>query len=159
MLAMRAMLPPNANWSCFGVGAQHFPTVAMAVVNGGHVRVGLEDNLYMAEGVLAEGNAPLVARAARIIREIGAEVFFSQRQRVGGIRRWARAFQFDLRQWHRQFPGQSHRRRARVGRCGSHDQGDTEQSSEQRNRRHYPRQGMRPHQHAINSISRSDESS
>lgn len=74
MLAMRAMLPPNANWSCFGVGAQHFPTVAMAVVNGGHVRVGLEDNLYMAKGVLAEGNAPLVARAARIIREIGAEV-------------------------------------------------------------------------------------
>ncbi len=74
MLAMRAMLPPNANWSCFGVGAQHFPTVAMAVVNGGHVRVGLEDNLYMSKGVLAEGNAPLVARAARIIREIGAEV-------------------------------------------------------------------------------------
>lgn len=74
MLAMRAMLPANANWSCFGVGAQHFPTVAMAVVNGGHVRVGLEDNLYMSKGVLAEGNAPVVARAARIIREIGAEV-------------------------------------------------------------------------------------
>lgn len=74
MLAMRAMLPPNANWSCFGVGAQHFPTVAIAVVNGGHVRVGLEDNLYMAKGVLAEGNAPLVARAARIVREIGADV-------------------------------------------------------------------------------------
>ena len=74
MLAMRMMLPPNANWSCFGVGAQHFPTVAMAVVNGGHVRVGLEDNLYMSKGVLAEGNAPVVARAARIIREIGAEV-------------------------------------------------------------------------------------
>lgn len=74
MLAMRAMLPPNAHWSCFGVGAQHFPTVAMAVVNGGHVRVGLEDNLYMSKGVLAEGNAPVVARAARIIREIGADV-------------------------------------------------------------------------------------
>ena len=56
------------------MGAQHFPTVAMAVVNGGHVRVGLEDNLYMSKGVLAEGNAPVVARAARIIREIGAEV-------------------------------------------------------------------------------------
>jgi uncharacterized protein (DUF849 family) len=73
MMAMRAMLPANANWSAFGVGTQHFPTVAMAVVNGGHVRVGLEDNLYMAKGVLAEGNAPLVARAARIVREIGAE--------------------------------------------------------------------------------------
>jgi uncharacterized protein (DUF849 family) len=73
MAAMKAMLPANANWSAFGVGAQHFPTVAMSVVNGGHVRVGLEDNLYMAKGVLAEGNAPMVARAARIIREIGAE--------------------------------------------------------------------------------------
>ena len=74
MLALRAMLPPNANWSCFGVGSQQFPTVAMAVVNGGHVRVGLEDNLYMSKGVLAEGNAPMVARAARIVREIGAWV-------------------------------------------------------------------------------------
>jgi uncharacterized protein (DUF849 family) len=73
MAAMKAMLPANANWSAFGVGAQHFPTVAMSVVNGGHVRVGLEDNLYMAKGVLAEGNAPMVARAVRIIREIGAE--------------------------------------------------------------------------------------
>ncbi len=73
MAAMKAMLPANANWSAFGVGAQHFPAVAMSVVNGGHVRVGLEDSLYMARGVLAEGNAPMVARAARIIREIGAE--------------------------------------------------------------------------------------
>jgi uncharacterized protein (DUF849 family) len=74
MQAMKAMLPGHANWSAFGVGAQHFPCVAMAVVNGGHVRVGLEDNLYMAKGVLAEGNAHMVARAARIVREIGSEV-------------------------------------------------------------------------------------
>jgi len=74
MLAMRAMLPPGANWSAFGVGAQHFPTVAMAVASGGHVRVGLEDNLYMSKGRLAEGNAPLVERAARIVRDIGATV-------------------------------------------------------------------------------------
>ncbi|MCW1918101.1 3-keto-5-aminohexanoate cleavage protein [Rhodobacter sp. KR11] len=74
MQAMRAMLPPNANWSAFGVGAQHFPAVAMSVVMGGHVRVGLEDSLYMSKGVLAPGNAPMVARAARLIREIGCEV-------------------------------------------------------------------------------------
>lgn len=74
MLAMKAMLPANANWSAFGVGARHFATIAMAVVSGGHVRVGLEDNLYMSRGTLAEGNAPMVARAARIVREIGAEV-------------------------------------------------------------------------------------
>jgi len=74
MLAMRNMLPTGANWSAFGVSAQHFPTVAMSVVHGGHVRVGLEDNLYMARGVLAEGNAPLVERAVRLIRDIGATV-------------------------------------------------------------------------------------
>ena len=74
MQAMKSMLPANANWSAFGVGAQHFPSVAMSVVSGGHVRVGLEDSLYMSKGVLAESNAPMVARAARIIREIGADV-------------------------------------------------------------------------------------
>ncbi len=74
MQQMKSMLPPNANWSAFGVGAQHFPAVAMSVVNGGHVRVGLEDSLYMAKGELATGNAPMVARAARIITEIGATV-------------------------------------------------------------------------------------
>jgi uncharacterized protein (DUF849 family) len=74
LAAMKAMLPANANWSAFGVGAQHFPAVAMTVVNGGHVRVGLEDNLFMSKGVLAQGNAQVVARAVRIIREIGAEI-------------------------------------------------------------------------------------
>lgn len=48
--------------------------VAMTVISGGHVRVGLEDNLYMERGVLAPSNAALVERAARIIREIGADV-------------------------------------------------------------------------------------
>jgi uncharacterized protein (DUF849 family) len=47
---------------------------AQAVILGGHVRVGLEDNLYLARGQLAEGNAPLVARAARIVEELGERV-------------------------------------------------------------------------------------
>lgn len=74
MLAMKAMLPAGANWSAFGVGSRQFQMAATACAAGGHVRVGLEDNLYFSKGVLAEGNAPLVARAARIIREIGGEV-------------------------------------------------------------------------------------
>lgn len=82
MQVMKAMLPPGANWSAFGVGAQHFPAVAMSVVNGGHVRVGLEDSLYMSKGVLAESNAPMVARAARIIQEIGAWVASPAEARV-----------------------------------------------------------------------------
>ena len=74
MQAMKSMLPAGANWSAFGVGAQQFPMTALAIVLGGHVRVGLEDNLYSAKGELAKGNAPLVERAVRIIRDLGADV-------------------------------------------------------------------------------------
>jgi uncharacterized protein (DUF849 family) len=74
MLAMKQLVPPHANWSAFGLGREEFPMVAQAVVLGGHVRVGLEDNLYLERGKLAEGNAPLVQRAVRLMREIGASV-------------------------------------------------------------------------------------
>ncbi len=74
MLTMRNALPPGCNWSAFGISRHQFPMVAQAVVLGGQVRVGLEDNLYLSRGVLAPGNAPLVERAARIIQELGAEV-------------------------------------------------------------------------------------
>lgn len=71
MLAMRALLPPGSNWSAFGISRHQFPMVAQAVILGGHVRVGLEDNLYLRHGELSPGNAPLVARAVRIIEELG----------------------------------------------------------------------------------------
>jgi uncharacterized protein (DUF849 family) len=74
MLAMRELVPLGANWSAFGVAGQQFPMVAQAVILGGHVRVGLEDNLYLKRGELSPGNAPMVERAVRIIRELGAEV-------------------------------------------------------------------------------------
>ena len=74
MLYMRDLLPPGAQWAAFGISAAEFPMAAQAVILGGHVRVGLEDNLYMARGVLAPSNAALVERAAEIIRAIGAEV-------------------------------------------------------------------------------------
>ena len=73
MLAMQDMLPPSAVWSAFGVGSQQFPMAAVAAAAAGHVRVGLEDNLYLARGVLAQGNADLVARAADLVRAIGRE--------------------------------------------------------------------------------------
>ena len=74
LLHMRDMLPEGAVWSAFGISKFQFPIVAATVISGGHVRVGLEDNLYMERGVLAPSNAALVERAARIIREIGADV-------------------------------------------------------------------------------------
>ncbi len=74
MIAMRAGLPPGAVWSSFGIARHQFPMVAQAVILGGHVRVGLEDNLYLSQGVLAPGNAALVERAATLIFAMGATV-------------------------------------------------------------------------------------
>ena len=74
MLAMRSGLPAGAVWSAFGISRHEFPMVAQAAVLGGNVRVGLEDNLYLARGVFAESNAQLVERAVRIIGELGMEV-------------------------------------------------------------------------------------
>lgn len=74
MQAMLQLLPPGAVWSAFGIARHQFPTIAQAVLLGGHVRVGLEDNLYLRRGELAQGNGPLVERAARIIRELDGEV-------------------------------------------------------------------------------------
>jgi uncharacterized protein (DUF849 family) len=74
MQAMRQLLPPGACWSAFGISRHQFPMVAQAVLLGGHVRVGLEDNLFVRQGELAAGNAPLVERAARMVRELDCEV-------------------------------------------------------------------------------------
>jgi uncharacterized protein (DUF849 family) len=74
MLAMHALLPPGAVWSGFGISRAEFPMVAQAAIMGGHVRVGLEDNLYLSRGVLAPGNAPLVERAVTIVEALGEKV-------------------------------------------------------------------------------------
>lgn len=74
MLAMKQNVPAGGCWSAFGIGRHQFAMVAQAVILGGHVRVGLEDNLYLARGQLAPGNAALVQRAVRIVRELDGEV-------------------------------------------------------------------------------------
>lgn len=68
------LLPPGATWSAFGVGATQFPMVGVAVAAGGHVRVGLEDNLYLSRGRLAPSNAALVERAVQVVEALGASV-------------------------------------------------------------------------------------
>lgn len=69
---LHSMLPAGSTWSALGVGAGHLPILYTAVAMGGHVRVGLEDNVYYAKGQLAT-NSQLVARAARLIREFNNE--------------------------------------------------------------------------------------
>lgn len=70
---MRSLLPEGARWSAFGISRREFPIVAQAVGHGGNVRVGLEDNLYLGQGQFAS-NAQLVARAVRIVGELGADI-------------------------------------------------------------------------------------
>lgn len=74
MAFMKSLLPEDAMWSAFGISRGEFPMVAQATMLGGHTRVGLEDNLYMARGELAKSNAQLVERAVQIIESIGGEV-------------------------------------------------------------------------------------
>ena len=81
MLAMRDALPPDVPWSAFGVGRAQMPMVAQAVLLGGNVRVGLEDNLYLGKGVLAT-NAQLVERAVEIVELLGARVLSSAETRA-----------------------------------------------------------------------------
>ena len=72
-MAMVNNLPSNWHFSAFSLGRNEMPYVAAAVLAGGNVRVGLEDNLYLDKGVLAT-NAQLVERAVRIITDMGARV-------------------------------------------------------------------------------------
>ncbi|MFE1601376.1 3-keto-5-aminohexanoate cleavage protein [Methylobacterium sp. ID0610] len=67
LLQMRDRLPPDAVWSAFGIARAEFPMVALAATAGGHVRVGLEDNLYLSRGQLAPSNAALVEKAATLL--------------------------------------------------------------------------------------------
>jgi 3-dehydrocarnitine:acetyl-CoA trimethylamine transferase len=74
MMYARGLLPPGAIWSGFGLGRTEFPMVAQAWLLGGHVRVGMEDNLYLSKGVLAKSNAELVAHAVAILKMLGADI-------------------------------------------------------------------------------------
>ncbi|AVB26261.1 3-keto-5-aminohexanoate cleavage protein [Pseudomonas syringae pv. syringae] len=73
MKAMVDNLPADAVWAGFGIGRMQMPMAAQAVLLGGNVRVGLEDNLWLDKGVLAT-NSQLVERASEILSRLGARV-------------------------------------------------------------------------------------
>lgn len=73
LIALRARLPEDAVWSAFGIGRAEFPMLAVAAGMGGHVRVGLEDNLYLSRGQLAPSNAALVEKAVSLLAHIDRE--------------------------------------------------------------------------------------
>lgn len=74
LIYLAESIPEGCTWTVAGIGRAELPLSVMAIVMGGHVRVGFEDNIYYAKGVVAESNAQLVARIARIAKECGREV-------------------------------------------------------------------------------------
>ncbi|MFT3775961.1 MAG: 3-keto-5-aminohexanoate cleavage protein [Minicystis sp.] len=78
---MASQIPAGATWGVAAVGRHQKPMTEAAIRLGGHARVGLEDNIYMSKGVLAEGSAPLVARAAEYAKTVGRVVVDPARAR------------------------------------------------------------------------------
>jgi uncharacterized protein (DUF849 family) len=80
MLTMLEALPLGSTWGSFTIARMHIPWVALSVLMGGNVRVGLEDNLYLEKGVLAT-NGQLVERAKELIEKMGANVLKTEEAR------------------------------------------------------------------------------
>lgn len=67
-------MPPDSMFSMIGIGNDELPATTLSILLGGHCRVGFEDNVYYRKGELAKSNAQLVARTARIARELGCAI-------------------------------------------------------------------------------------
>lgn len=74
-------IPAGSTWTATGIGRNAFTLAAAAIVMGGNVRVGFEDNLYIERGVLAKSNGELVAKVVRLAKELGREVATSAEAR------------------------------------------------------------------------------
>jgi len=74
LLHLCELIPKSATWSVIGIGRGHLPMSMMGLIMGGHIRVGMEDNIYYETGELAKTNAQFVERIVRIAKEYGREV-------------------------------------------------------------------------------------
>ena len=88
MLFRSDSIPSDATFSVAGIGKYEFPLAELSIKNGGHVRVGLEDNIYLEKGVLAKGNKELVEKVVSIAKRYGREIATPNEAReILGIRR------------------------------------------------------------------------
>lgn len=71
---LRGSIPSDATYTVAGVGRYEFPLAALAIIDGGNVRVGFEDNVFLSKGVLAKSNGELVAKVVRMAKELGREI-------------------------------------------------------------------------------------
>lgn len=82
LIHMYHSIPQGALWSACALGLWEWPMVTTAILLGGHVRVGFEDNIYLARGVQAKSNAEMVEKVVRIARELDREVATPEEARV-----------------------------------------------------------------------------
>ena len=71
---LRGSIPADATYSVAGIGRYEFPLAVAAIIDGGHVRVGFEDNTMLAKGVMAKSNGELVEKVVRLAKELGREI-------------------------------------------------------------------------------------
>ena len=77
----RNLIPPDAQFTAMGIGRSVFAMVAQSYLAGGHVRVGIEDGVYLSKGVLATSNAVMVEKARRIVEDLGGQIMDSREAR------------------------------------------------------------------------------
>ena len=141
--------------------------VGIAAVAIGAAEVDIRAAVHVADTCVAGDAALALGRGGRggLAGEVGPQVFLGQRQWVGGLDRGRSACRVDRRQWHGEFAGDAdggrsmEGRRSATGRRGHCDERTSHRRTDQRDRRQHSHQGMAPHRHAVNSISRSEDSS
>lgn len=73
LVYLKSLLPENCTWSALGIGRGHLPILYATLALGGHIRVGLEDNLLYSKDQLATGNVQFIERAVRLIKDFNKE--------------------------------------------------------------------------------------
>lgn len=82
LVYLKSLIPANSTWSALGIGKGHIPILLTTLAMGGHVRVGMEDNVLYAKNRLAKSNAEFVERTVRIIRESNKNIATADDARV-----------------------------------------------------------------------------
>jgi uncharacterized protein (DUF849 family) len=87
VLYARDLLPHDAEFTAIGTGKAAFASVAQSYLAGGHVRVGLEDAVYLSRGQLAQSNAEMVSKARSIVEDLGGKIAtFEEARRIVGLK-------------------------------------------------------------------------
>ena len=74
MMYIRNLLPDGAQWQGFGIGRNQYQMAVQSALLGGHVRVGMEDNVYISKGVFSKSNAEQVLKARRLVEDLGPAI-------------------------------------------------------------------------------------